>query len=505
MLQRIAQAFERGEIPSLLRQLDGQFALVAKLNTTTIAAVDRLRSIPLAFARNESGNWFIDPIGGRLAERLNLTKINRGGALALAMAGYTVGSDTLFEDLHTLVAGEVAVFAPDPEVLRYDTYESVVAERDETELKQQLSGITLRILEKLIDRADGNTIVVPLSAGLDSRLIVSGLRHLGYENVKCFSYGLAGNHEAQAAKAIAAELKYDWRFIPFSVGTMRRFFQSEVHEDYLKYADTATSSPFEQDLFAINQLKQDSYIPEGSIVANGNSGDFISGGHIPTFMGADRACKKNDGDDLEPLMALTEKHFRLWTALGTAKNDDFILALLRSQCANLGLSPVTHDPYEIFEIVEFLNRQSKYVVSGQRVYEFAGLDWSLPLWDVEYLDFWRSCPRSAKLGQNLYRKMLIEENWAGVWGDDWWWPQSITPAWIKFPRLFLKACHVPLGVARWHRFERRFLLYWMETMASQAIVPYMRVAKDKRGARHSVAWHCEAYLRKKGVDLEDFL
>ena len=51
-----------------------------------------------------------------------------------------------------------------------------------------------------------------------------------------------------------------------------------------------------------------------------------------------------------------------------------------------------------------------------------------------------------------------------------------------------------------NRFEKRFLGYWMEGLQGQAMVPYGKVALDRRGARHMVAWHTQAYLLSKGVD-----
>ena len=51
---------------------------------------------------------------------------------------------------------------------------------------------------------------MPLSAGWDSRFIVSGLKHFGYENVICVSYGRNNNTDMLIAKEVADRLGYKW-------------------------------------------------------------------------------------------------------------------------------------------------------------------------------------------------------------------------------------------------------------------------------------------------------
>ena len=42
---------------------------------------------------------------------------------------------------------------------------------------------------------------------------------------------------------------------------------------------------------------------------------------------------------------------------------------------------------KVYEILEYENRQCKYVINGQRLYEYFKYEWRLPLWDNLYLDF----------------------------------------------------------------------------------------------------------------------
>ena len=503
MLQGTAPPVET--IAATLSALNGHFALVLEGDGWILAVVDRIRTTPLFYAHDGLG-WRISDQGGKLAHQLGfgVGEVNPDAALALAMAGYTIGADTLYQGLQSLVAGEAVLLTDNAaHRIRYHRYRAweVEAQPDEV-LRRALAGTTLDILRALMERAGDRPIVIPLSAGLDSRLIASGLHHLGCRTVRCFSYGLPGNYEAEAARRIAGQLGYDWRFVPFSIGRLRRFFASDDHAAYLAYADTCTNLPFEQDLYAIRVLQSDGYIPNNAILVNGNSGDFISGGHIPPTLHRPDPDLSPDKRKQAVAGALVEKHFRLWASLATPNRDARIAHRLVQEIESSDIDfqkvDAVHGGYEFCESQD---RQSKYVIAGQRIYEHAGLDWALPLWADDYLSFWQSVPLSAKAGQSLYRAMLEFTNWGGVWqGTPWQFPRTVSPSWLRLPRLTLKALLLPFGQARWGRFERRFLQYWTSNLASAAFHPYSRIARDRRGARHDVAWQAEAYLASKNLD-----
>ncbi len=166
-----------------------------------------------------------------------------------------------------------------------------------------------------------------------------------------------------------------------------------------------------------------------------------------------------------------------------------------------------HNPandYGIYEWCEFQDRQCKYVVNGVRLYEFLGYDWRMPLWDKDFIDFWAAAPLTAKANQNLYREVLIEQNWADVWTDIPINAKRIRPNWLRPLRYALKALHAPLGRRRWHAFETRYLYYWMSNHCNYAGMPYGHVAADGRGHASSVAFQIEAYLAEQGIELDAF-
>ena len=132
-----------------------------------------------------------------------------------------------------------------------------------------------RNIGNLINSVNNRPIVIPLSGGIDSRLIASVVRFLGYKNVYCFSYGSKNNFESKVSARIAKKLNFKWFFVEHTIANQKNFFTSSLVSDYEQYADNFSSIPYHQDLFSINYLKKKKLIPTNSIIVNGNSGDFI--------------------------------------------------------------------------------------------------------------------------------------------------------------------------------------------------------------------------------------
>ena len=95
-----------------------------------------------------------------------------------------------------------------------------------------------------------------------------------------------------------------------------------------------------------------------------------------------------------------------------------------------------------YEYSEFIDRQSKYTISGQRMYEYYGYDWRLPLWDDEYLLFWQKVPLNFKLKQKLYIEMLKKNNFGNVWGDD----LQLMKQMLKMDNTLRFICKIPFSL-----------------------------------------------------------
>jgi len=483
-----------------LRGLDGHFAaVVGAAGGVLWAATDVIASTPLFLSRT-SGRAVVSDDPRRLATEPPSRCLDPEAALGLAISGFTTGPRTLHRHVARLSPGQVALPTADgAEVRSYRVYLPQPETESPARREARLADLLLGLFERLRDGASGRPIVVPLSAGLDSRLIVSALHHVGAKDVRCFAYGQPGNHEAIASRAIAEHLGLPWTFVPYSLDRQRAALASPAHDAYWDVAETWSATPFEQDFLAIRDLRASGWLPDEALLVNGQSGDFITGGHVPPALAAPLPGLTAEQRLDRVVDALVAKHYALWTSLHTADH----LASLRQQVADdlaaRGLAEVPEDmPHAAYELSEYDNRQAKYVVPGQRVYDFFGIDWRLPLWDAALVDFYATVPATDKLGQVLYRRVLESRNWGGVW-QGWRTERTIVPGWIRPLRQAARAACAPLGRHRWHALERRLFAYHMDPLLNMAPQPWARVAADRRGYRNAISWITEAYLNRHGL------
>jgi asparagine synthase (glutamine-hydrolysing) len=481
--------------------LDGHYSIVVEQPGWALAASDPVRSYPLVWIRDDD-TVLVTHDGPALEQRLGLgpANIDPVMACAVALSGFTIGAATLYSTVRQIGPGEYLwLDAGGASQRRYHQWDPWRPNDVEpTDLVEPLSVLNRKLIDDLIAGAKGRPILVPLSAGLDSRFVASGLKEAGYDKVRCVSYGLAGNREAVTSRAIARRLGYDWTFVPYTQRAMRRAFQDPDYGRYKAYSDSLTGMHFPQEYGMLTVMLAEHGLDRDTVVVNGQAGDFIAGNHVP------KALFHTGGDPAGRLdrivAAFIAKHFKHWAVLQTPERLSEVDALIRAEIDKLGGLP--DDPtgdHGIYEYCEFQDRQSKYVLNGQRIYEYLGLDWRLPLWDRAYMDFWARAPLSAKKGEALYRDVLHRDNWGGVWQDIPVNPTRIRPGWMRPLRFFAKALHAPLGRERWHRFEKRYLDYWMAATCAYAAWPYWRVAHDRRGHYSAFIWHVADYLESKGL------
>jgi asparagine synthase (glutamine-hydrolysing) len=415
------------QLGPLLREQTTHFSAIVERPDAILAFVDHCRTTPVFYA-DSGGAAMVSNSAHAVKSALGQVATNGTAALEFAMAGYVTGGETVIAGLQQLQAGELLIWEKQAAAPRRERYYRYLPEniRDDPidVLTSELGPLTDRVMSRVIDLANGAPIWVPLSGGLDSRLIICKLVELGYDRLHAFSYGPSGNHEAKIARTVAEKLGVPWLFVPTGMAEARRFFSSETRREFWSFADGLSTVPNPQDLFPLVTLRQQGRLPDDAVLVNGQSGDFITGGHIPD------ALIDGNPDFADFLDCLIEKHFSFWRSLKTPAN---LAALEQKLRCVLGLNEtdtLTADQIvAYFECWEWQERQSKYVVHGQRIYDFMGLAWQLPLWDSELMRFWQDIPVPLKRGQSLYRHYLRDYDYQGLFKDFapyvWRWPGAM--------------------------------------------------------------------------------
>ena len=484
------------EISSFIRNIQGNFSLIVKSDIFSFIAVDKIRTYPLYYIVIDDQVVFSNN-AKKLIKKYNL-KVSMESALCIASSGYTIGNDTLYQGLNALCAGEFALFTDRLELKTYYMYSPWIEKgQHKKELLSELKTIVLDLVSKIYHNNIDKTIVIPLSAGFDSRLIASAFKEIGATNIMCVSYGIKGNSEALTAKKVAEKLGYKWEFIPLGIKRQREFQRTKLYSDYLNMVDSGLSVPFYQDAAAIYFMKQSPTFPSNAIFINGNSADYISGGHIP--INSKNEISVNSINLVEKILS---KHFSLWPDLLVHKNLEVLQALVSNEISRIVKKDDSpKEAAHIFEGFEYLNRQTKYVVSGQWTYDFFEHSWELPFWDEKFMNFWQTVPYKFKINQMLYKEFVYKNNWGGVWDDIPVNSIKISPIWLRYLRLALKILLIPFGRNNWHKYERKFIAFHSEVLGLYAQWRYTDLIKEKMLFRNVISWLSRDYLNKKSKEL----
>jgi len=484
-----------------VKNISGHFAIVVETSKWTVAAVDKICTIPI-FIATYKNDIFISNYAPILKKECSIGKddLDLLAGLEISMSGFTIGSKTLYRDLEVLQGGEYLLCNKDS-LFRdyYYTYSPwKTSVRSLCELKKEFTDICINTLTDLKNSANGRQIVIPLSAGNDSRLIASGLKEIGVKNVICFSYGRKGNFETPISKEIAKSLGYKWLYLPISIKDKRNFFKSNVYQKYVAEFESYESIPNVQEIYEVSLLKNNPLVNDDAIIVNGNSGDFISGGHISSISDVEHISNESGRINWRKFL---DKHYSLWRGLRTSANDASIVSELDFLLSSRITESVDFEKYHyaIMESFECIGRQSRIVARQQRAYEYFGYEWRLPLWSDKMVNFWEGVPYDYKIGQGLYIETLHENNWGNVWSDIKVNDKKINPFFLRYIRMLLKIIFIPIGKSKWHRFEKNVLEYFIHPSNALTVVSYLKILFDSRGYRNTNSWLSCEMLKNNGL------
>lgn len=355
-----------------------------------IISADIIRSIPMFYWHNGC-EWIVAGNLDTYQKEHGQFEIDPDKLEEFIASGYVYGNGTVYKNVFALQAGETITFdgdrirserhfefRPVNRAKHYPTLDAFVAAFDKV-----LMDVFSRMVAEV--RPEGNWIL-PLSGGIDSRIIAYYLHRLGEKKVVCFSYGTPASPQSLKSKQVAEVLGYPWHFVEYTEEKWLDLHQKGLIDDYIRFAFNGVSTPHLQDFLAVYELKKGGVISPGDMFVPGHTFNFIAGSD---FNVCDLQCNCR-----ESAVANTfQRHSRI---------KEYSASPVRS-IEKIFDQAFVHPVY-FQEYFDWQEQHAKYIANSIRTYEFFGFDAKLPYWDKEIVDFWLSVPDEDRLG----RKILIE-------------------------------------------------------------------------------------------------
>ncbi|TVT28909.1 hypothetical protein FO441_01110 [Salinicoccus cyprini] len=261
--------------------------------------------------------------------------------------------------------------------LNYE-YNGNFSEMDERKLLNEGYDILRKDIKKQINV--GKDLVVPISGGLDSRLILSAiLEFKNADSIKTYTYGTPGTLDYEIGNKIAATTGTNHRNLDLSSAEYK-------YEDLIDYSQKVDNPTVMFHNLSLSLMD----LSESSILVSGFLGDVVSGKRLEFL----------DESKLES----RKRYFRNMTLRNKfdVENEDIINYL--SENTNYeDLDNLTE--FEKLYILDY-NLKSNYnhvlgYIDMDKVYT--------PFYNTDFMNFLLSLPASYRQNQSYYKKLIFEK------------------------------------------------------------------------------------------------
>lgn len=380
-----------------LQETNTNFSLIVWDDNRVFAAVDQIRSMPIYYA-NMNQRFYISDSIDELMENIPNAEYDKESIEEFKEAGYVTSKNTLVKNIYALQSGEYILY--DREINQFHIKEYVtygvrnVIPYTAEEAINKMKEVQKEVFHDLIDTLGGRQVVIPLSGGYDSRLLLEMLCSLGYKNILCFTYGKKGNVEAIVSEKVAREYDVPWCFVEYTEKKLKAIMESEKYKAYIRYANGGISLAHMQDFLAVCELKEQSILQEDAIFIPGHAYDFLAGTHLTNRLMNPEITLEEIADEV------IKKHY-VYNSVNYDARISKIKAELKQCQGESG-----EGKYHYWEWKE---RQSKYIAHAITVYEFFGYEWRLPFWDRRLMEYWDTVPVEMRKDRKLFLQYMKKD------------------------------------------------------------------------------------------------
>lgn len=452
-----AGAKDLHSLVEVCKGLDGSWSVLINKPGQLLAAVDPMSMFPI-FYTLENNEWLIADSTEWLISQKKEKQLNEAATTEFIASGFVLGNETLLKDIYRVKPGEAVCllsnknsrqsasddlqeFCDSKKVTEYEGFNIQRSENthaqpaiasseraigstwhyflpesfnDESmnQLEHKLQLIIESVVNKLQVSVGGKTLVVPLSGGYDSRLIVCMLKKAGIDNVICFTYGRP-NSESMLSKKVAEKLGYQWIFADYNNIDSSGYLEDPLFQKYCSYAGNHTSMPYLQEYFGVKYLKEHGLVPDDSIFLPGHSGDYLGGSYVNKTIRVTCAWTKISNHlagHYYPFIPLKKKAYQT------------ITNRLRAWFSDYNPPACASDPeYCVYvEDWDVKEKLAKFIFNSASVFPYFGYGVRFPLWDRELKTFFRTLPFRFRQNKELYDKVLVNQYFRplGVYFDN---------------------------------------------------------------------------------------
>ena len=419
--------------PAVLASHPGRLAAIRIDDDEVVLAQDRLRSWPLFWALEDlggpehAGDCGTDPGRARSGRRLIVSDdstLMRGAVTSPRLdprarqefldAGFVTGTDTLLAGVHQTEQGAIVHIdrttgkarAVNHSLARFSEEADMITDPEEFTalLSEALDAGLGRVLEDLDRRPGSPRLVLPLSGGLDSRLLAAWLTlHGALDRTVAFTYGRPGSREVEVSRSVAEAVGLEWHAVEYVPADLREAWQTQDAADFLEYSYALGALPHVQDWYALRSLLAQGVLRRGDVVLPGHT---IVGNMHDEWMLEEPTITRG-----RVAKAIITHHQDLQGGQKRAWADPYRAAKVKEF---LALRPFTGSPRDVQSVLESYNvreRQTKYINNSMRAYEHLGLDWALPMLDVEFWSAWHRGAVELTARRDFYA-VFIGRLWA---------------------------------------------------------------------------------------------
>lgn len=373
------------ELARRLQDANGFFAVVIQTKDTILAATDRLCRFPLYYSDRvitDNHNTFDTSL-----------EWDYLGRAFYRTSGAVLPGHTLLQSIRQLLPAGIAVYRSKEWTI--NTYTSFLCKKEEEKSirLEELDRVMTAVFARLIQSAKGRQLVIPLTAGNDSRLILCMLKRLHYTNVICFTIVGEGCEEWEGADQAARTIGFRHVKIDMLDENVRKLLYQDKasFENYYRYVGGLTNFCWLAEFVAVKYLEKQGLIAQDAIFVPGHSGDMIGGSHLT------KAKVKEQMSVSELVQRMRYVGFEY----GTDKRVKEVLHTYFSDTLQKG-----YTPYSAYQNWVVQHRQAYNIVHSVRAYDFCGYEVRLPLWDACLYDIFAKLPYASLQKSSLYLQYI---------------------------------------------------------------------------------------------------